>query len=565
MTDFEYREAKVQDWLNELETKYSKDYSTKLEEKLKKIKDIKDLENIDIDIDISEDLINFHILGKYLAVMELKTDFKKEFAKNDDVFSMPFKKAVEEMKKRKPILFKDLETTEKQEKENHFWIKKTTNLNITKDIYTKLIKSLEQGNTSDTFIKDVVSDYKLPKGYLEGVYRTVTTQAQQRGHLEQQLNMIDLGYKYGMFTSVLDGRETHKCHDMNGKILPIKEFIEKGLYPPLHYRCRSSIIQLDDDDLKEMNLKVTENIEKNPNRFSDYRKNEIYLELFNKKKEEVEALKEIIKEEKIEKPINEEIFDLIEIEKGEEIKIEIENTTNIYDKDGGIIKTIKEPNYKHITNEGAIKLAEMYEDWIGSEDFVRTPFGYIATPNYNSINGYLRGLGTKMELFASEEHYSNSMKTISIIDTLIENGIVKGGQTLHRYTTANVLQNVLGVENEMLSDIESLRKLNSKIDLAEFLKGQLVEREFSDKGYTSASYNKQINYFQLENGYDFHWEISIPNDIKGFLTNNRSVESEVVLGRNTKFRIKDVVVDNPTGRYFEDYYKITIKVEVVDE
>ena len=290
MTDFEYREAKVQDWLNELETKYSKDYSTKLEEKLKKIKDIKDLENIDIDIDISEDLINFHILGKYLAVMELKTDFKKEFAENDDVFSMPFKKAVEEMKKRKPILFKDLETTEKQEKENHFWIKKTTNLNITKDIYTKLIKSLEQGNTSDTFIKDVVSDYKLPKGYLEGVYRTVTTQAQQRGHLEQQLNMIDLGYKYGMFTSVLDGRETHKCHNMNGKILPIKEFIEKGLYPPLHYRCRSSIIQLDDNDLKDMNLKVTKNIEENPNRFSDYRKNESYLELFNKKKEEVKKL-----------------------------------------------------------------------------------------------------------------------------------------------------------------------------------------------------------------------------------------------------------------------------------
>ena len=290
MTDFEYREAKVQDWLNELETKYSKDYSTKLEEKLKKIKDIKDLENIDIDIDISEDLINFHILGKYLAVMELKTDFKKEFAENDDVFSMPFKKAVEEMKKRKPILFKDLEKTEKQEKENHFWIKKTTNLNITKDIYTKLIKSLEQGNTSDTFIKDVVSDYKLPKGYLEGVYRTVTTQAQQRGHLEQQLNMIDLGYKYGMFTSVLDGRETHKCHNMNGKILPIKEFIEKGLYPPLHYRCRSSIIQLDDDDLKDMNLKVTKNIEENPNRFSDYRKNESYLELFNKKKEEVKKL-----------------------------------------------------------------------------------------------------------------------------------------------------------------------------------------------------------------------------------------------------------------------------------
>lgn len=66
------------------------------------------------------------------------------------------------------------------------------------------------------------------------------------------------------------------------------------MYLPLHYRCRSSIIQLDDDDLKEMNLKVTENIEENPNRFSDYRKNEIYLELFNKKKEEVNKLKELV-------------------------------------------------------------------------------------------------------------------------------------------------------------------------------------------------------------------------------------------------------------------------------
>ena len=48
-----------------------------------------------------------------------------------------------------------------------------------------------------------------------------------------------------------------------------------------------------------MNLKVTENIEENPNRFSDYRKNESYLELFNKKKEEVKKLVKTITDKEV--------------------------------------------------------------------------------------------------------------------------------------------------------------------------------------------------------------------------------------------------------------------------
>ena len=480
MTDFEYREVKVQDWLNELETKYSKDYSTKLEEKLKKIKDIKDLENIDIDIDISEDLINFHILGKYLAVMELKTDFKKEFAKNDDVFSMPFKKAVEEMKKRKPILFKDLETTEKQEKENHFWIKKTTNLNITKDIYTKLIKSLEQGNTSDTFIKYIVSDYKLPKGYLEGVYRTVTTQAQQRGHLEQQLNMIDLGYKYGMFTSVLDGRETHKCHNMNGKILPIKEFIEKGLYPPLHYRCRSSIIQLDDDDLKDMNLKVTENIEENPNRFSDYRKNESYLELFNKKKEEVNELKEVV----------------VNIEK-------------------------ERKNYK-ISDDALIKKYEMKTfDIFGTEpgDGILTPTEYHEMQRYTGdaykiINRYLRGeIGVGEYWDEFYEEYFDIEKSTQIIKNVLKNNSLEDDLYLYR--------------GGGIPEIEYIRK-NKEFN--NFISSSLFEdvaKEFME---------------EVEKKGEESWEIIIkaPKGTKGLYINGKGAyadEKEFVMNVGQKYRI----------------------------
>lgn len=66
-------------------------------------------------------------------------------------------------------------------------------------------------------------------------------------------------------------------------------------------------------------------------------------------------------------------------------------------------------------------------------------------------------------------------------------------------------------------------------------------------------------------GYYYQWEISILKDTKGFLTNNQEIESEVILARTTKFIIKDFVVSNPLNNGCKEEYKITIKVEVLNE
>lgn len=305
LTDSEYRESKIIEWIKELESKYVLDYTTTLSKKLKRIKTIDDIDKLSVNVNLERYLIDFNILGRYLASVELKTNYKAEF-EDDNLWDMPFDEAIREMQKRKPTLYENIKDIEQKEKQNYFWIKKTTDLEITKSIHKKLLKSLEKGETQQDFLNSV-KEYKLPNSYLKGVFRTVTTQAQQRGHLEQQLKAVDLGYEYGMFDGVQDDRQTNICKSLNGKVMKIKDFVEKGLYPPLHYQCRSSIIQLDEEDLKDMELSVS-NIPENKEPFSDFKDDWAvnYEKVYNNK---VKAYKNAKKykeaTEEIEKKLNE--------------------------------------------------------------------------------------------------------------------------------------------------------------------------------------------------------------------------------------------------------------------
>ncbi|WP_068449171.1 ADP-ribosyltransferase [Caviibacter abscessus] len=255
---------------------------------------MEDINNISIDTYLLDNLINFNVLGRYLASIEMKANIKREFS-DDNIFDSPFDEAIKEMKKRKPTLYENIKDVEQKEKQNYFWIKKTTDLEVAKRIHEKLLKNLKQGKSVNDFIKDV-KDFELPKSYLKGVYRTVTTQAQQRGHLEQQLKAVDLGFEYGMFDGIDDDRQTHICNSLNGKVMKIKDFVDKGLYPPLHYQCRSSIIQLDKDDLEYMGLSVSD-IPAQQEPFSDFTSDwdKKYKELYKKKEKETKAIKKQVK------------------------------------------------------------------------------------------------------------------------------------------------------------------------------------------------------------------------------------------------------------------------------
>lgn len=506
-------------------------------------------------------MIFANLLGRYLTL--LTQEEKKEFEEDDEeIFNKPFEEAIKYLIKRKPILYKELKDIQDKERQNYFWVKKASNLEMTKRIQEHLIQGLKKG-LSPFYIISNLDDEELLGGLKESSrYWKVAidmnlAMAQSRGNWSKMQELKEEGFKYARYTSIIDGRETHICHNMHNKVMELDDFEKEGLVPPLHFGCRSTLIQLSNEEVEEDNIKIA--TKEDIDELKKHRQKGFgYVESVN--------LEELVeKKEKIVDKNKKELYSLIEIDKGKTVHINIPNKEKFYDKDGRVILERDIEDFKYYTNEGSLKLAIETESHIGSEEYTGRPYGYIATRNGYSINDYLRNLDNLSEIFTNREIFNENKKTISVLDTLIENGTIIGGQTLHRYTTGEVLNKVFGVSKEILLNDKTFYNFNSKIELSKILKEKLSDVKFTDKGYTSTSYNKQINYFNDKLGYYYHWEIYLSEDTKGFLTNNQTIESEVILPRNSKFIIKDVIVSNPLNSGWKEEYKITLKVEVLYE
>ena len=340
------------------------------------------------------------------------------------------------------------------------------------------MRNLKKGGTTKEFLDDI-EEFKLPKDYLKGVYRTVMTQAQQRGHVKKQMEM-SYYFEYGLYSAIEDGRTTHQCKELHGKVMKITDFIEKGLYPPLHYNCRSSIIQLSKEDIKDLGLEITENYPNNEDRFSDYRKNESYLELFNKKKEEVNKLKEVV----------------VNIEK-------------------------ERKNYK-ISDDALIKKYEMKTfDIFGTEpgDGILTPTEYHEMQRYTGtaykiINRYLRGeIGVGEYWDEIYEEYFVVEKSTQIIKNILKNNSLEDDLYLYR--------------GGGIAEIEYLRK----------------NKEFNNFISTSLFEDvAKVFMKEVEKKGEESWEIIIkaPKGTKGLYINGKGAyedEKEFVMNVGQKYRI----------------------------
>ncbi|CAM3399200.1 phage minor head protein [Pseudostreptobacillus hongkongensis] len=408
----------MQKWLDDLSSKFESDCTTSLQKSLKKIKTIEDITSkINIKLDILNQMVYFNILGRYLAIVELKSNPLKEFAEDDDIFNMPFEEAIESLKSRRSSLFEDVNKINKSEKQNLFWIKKTTDLTVTRKIQESLLRNLKKGGTNKEFL-DNIEEFKLPKDYLKGVYRTVITQAQQRGHAKKQMEMSDY-FEYGLYSAIEDGRTTHQCKELHGKVMKITDFIEKGLYPPLHYNCRSSIIQLSKEDVKDLGLEITEDYDTNDDRFSDYR----YLtDKSSGKKKSI--YKEYYESQKL-KVVN--LFN--------KIKEFIKKITGIFDIVNN--KTVFE-----VANDSKLKILQQDSDYIykNSKDYITYALNMYTGILYTKINALLKEHknGYINKLPDDIEEYVNGIDNAMNDFKLKENLIVFKGTHKSYYKDWNV-------------------------------------------------------------------------------------------------------------------------------
>lgn len=191
------------------------------------------------------------------------------FEKTLDPFDMPFDEAIKALADKTPTLYKDLDETIKEVGNKVFYIKRATDIEVTKKIYEALQKNLQNGGTLQDFRKDIES--VLNKAgmsdngwYSSLVYRQNMANAYAAGHYKQQKAM-EKHFPYWLYNDIRDNRESEICREISGRDDITQDFriymsndpIWDIIYPPNHFNCRSNVIALSKYDMEDYGYKIS--------------------------------------------------------------------------------------------------------------------------------------------------------------------------------------------------------------------------------------------------------------------------------------------------------------------
>ena len=253
---------KTLEYLERLRRQVVPEISKKIAEQIKNITSIEDIKNIDTGIkDHENSLILSELWGHYLTIKDRSktAEYKKksEFATYSeidlqDIFNMTFNEAINWLLNREPQMYDQIQRVMERYRINYFWIKRSTDLEITKILYAELLKNLELGQTFEDFKKNIDIE-SLGFGedgyYLRQVFDQTMINAQSVGQWEQLQEGMQYGFVYGLYDAILDGRETDLCRMLDGKIYRLDSPFWEVYYPPNHFKCRSRVTALSEEDM----------------------------------------------------------------------------------------------------------------------------------------------------------------------------------------------------------------------------------------------------------------------------------------------------------------------------
>ena len=235
------------------------DYAAEYRPQITAIKKLDDIDNIAAKIPDS------FIKSLQISIMQGMEDvdsINDLFLDVPDInpFKLPNEEAIKFYTDRTPMLIDQLEEINEQVIANSFYIKHSTDLEVTKKLYTSLNNNLIQGGTFKEWKKDlgkVADDLGVKQNgyYLENVYRTNNATAYNSGRWDRQSQTVDT-HEYWLYDAIDDGRTSEICLKLDGKIYKSNNPIWNSIYPPNHYGCRSNVIALSKDDMDEEGLKA---------------------------------------------------------------------------------------------------------------------------------------------------------------------------------------------------------------------------------------------------------------------------------------------------------------------
>lgn len=154
-----------------------------------------------------------------------------------------------------------------------FTVAKAMNLDILQDIRGMVQKALDEGITSDTFVKDLEPTLKS-KGWwgkvmgedgkevqlgspyrLKNIYRNNLQSSYMAGRYKAFTENAD-DRPYWQYVAVLDGKTRPTHRQLHGKVFRYDDPFWDIFYPPIDWGCRCRVRALDHEDVRDKELKV---------------------------------------------------------------------------------------------------------------------------------------------------------------------------------------------------------------------------------------------------------------------------------------------------------------------
>lgn len=231
---------------------FTKNISKMIFESLDKIKEYKGL-YVSLDYqELEEKMVIAALVGYADSIQRNKWT---EFAEDIDPFSLPFEDAIKYLVEKEPILFEKIDELTLEIKKNFKWVKKSTDLEITKKMFQSLDENMKNGGTFLDW-KGSIQEAANKAGfgdqgyYLENIYRTNTINAYNIGTYKEQMETRE-DFPYLLYDSVLDEDTTEICKRLDGKIYRSDDPIWNEIYPGNHYQCRSGVISISQEEFED--------------------------------------------------------------------------------------------------------------------------------------------------------------------------------------------------------------------------------------------------------------------------------------------------------------------------
>ena len=242
--------------------KYKNEVVKAVKTALSKINSIEDISNMSYEYSniLEEMLLKGKLIG-YDHENMLTTNFAEDLEPND-VMTKKINPAVDYFSKKYPALYEDIADHKEYARDKNFWIKKSTDINITESIMNDLKKNIETGQTFEDWKKDIKTNtdklgISQDEGYLKMVYRTNMQQAYNAGAYERQLKYAD-DWPYLKYSGTLDGREQIHTRKLNGKVFKVGSPEATMYYPPNGYNCRCYMLSLTQEEFEQGKYELVE-------------------------------------------------------------------------------------------------------------------------------------------------------------------------------------------------------------------------------------------------------------------------------------------------------------------